>query len=190
MRFLAMLIACVACAVSARATVDPDADQIGVYFDLNADETCLEVDPFGQFSVYLIVTNPSATEIAGINVALCLEGGVLQARHFWYEDWVGIDSYSESCHYMSVGFMEPIPVVGSNVPLVRVDYLLLSEPEVKFYVQPYGDGPLEYFDASSNSYPLGISSGDSDLPVAIVNGDCDVVSATGMTFDAVKSLYR
>ena len=196
MRYLAILIACVACALPAQATVDPDIDQIGVYFDLNADEMCLEVDPYGQFSAYLIITNPSATEIAGISVALCAEGGAIQSGHFWYESWLGIDFYSESCHYMTMSFTEPIPTMGSNVPLVRVDYLFLGEPEVEFYVQPYAgayyeDGLVEYIDASNNSYPLGISSGDPNLPVAVVNGDCDaVVSATGETLGAVKSLFR
>ena len=193
MRYLAILIACVACALPAGATVDPDVDQIGVYFDLNADETCLEVDPNGLFSVYMIVTNPSATEVQGIEASLCWSGTAMRIQLTWYENWIGI--FDTLCQGFHVSFYEPVPFVGSNVPLVRIDYILTGESEVEFYLGPEGpqydpDGLPEYMDASGNIYPLGVSSGDRSLPVAVVNGDCDVVSTTGKTFGDVKSLFR
>ena len=193
MRYLAMLIACVACALPARATVDPDVDQIGVYFDLSADEVCLEVAPYSIFSAYLIITNPSATEVQGIEFGICVDGAVTNAGYVWYENWIGQSFFQEGFHCMGLGFEEPVPLVGSNVPLARIDHFLLSDSVVEFYLNKYtyfADNSSQYWDASGNAYPLGISSGDPDLPVAVVNGDCDVVSVTGKTFGDVKSLFR
>lgn len=195
MRYLIILIACVACALPALATVDPDIDQIGVYFDLNADETCLEAGPFQQFSAYLIITNPSASAVHGIEVGMCADGPVQRFYANWYESCIGVDYFQGCYNYMSFGFQDPVPFVGTNVPLVRFDYWLLGDSQVEFYLRPLTEyipsGLPEYLDASGNVYPLGISSGNPNSPVAVVNGDCSaVVSITGVTLDAVKSLYR
>ncbi|MBU8872005.1 MAG: hypothetical protein KOO60_14150 [Gemmatimonadales bacterium] len=196
MRCLVLLIACVACAVPAQATVDPDVDQIGVYFDLDANAVCLEVPLYSTFSAYMIITNPSATEVQGVSVRLCAEGDVTEQLSWWYGTPGGIDYWSESCYCVTFSFLEPVPFVGSNVPLVRVDYLLYGELGAKFFLRQEGDGFYEdglpaYIDAGGIEYPLGVSSGDPSLPVAVVNGDCNaVVSITGVTLGAVKSLYR
>ncbi len=82
----------------------------GIYFDLNADEVCLELAPYGLFSVYMIITNPSATEVQGVSVRLCAEGDVLENGRWWYGTPGGIDYWNESCYCVTSSFSEPVPM--------------------------------------------------------------------------------
>ena len=191
MRYVAVLIACVACAVPAQATVDPDIDQIGVYFDLNADEVCLEaVDLFSMFSAYLIITNPSASDIIGIDVCLRAEGFVQELGYDWYVGWIGVDWFENGYRCMGYGFNEPVPFDGLNFPLARINYMVVGEGGAAFYLDRFPDSFPTYYDSGGNAYPLGFSSGDRDLPVAVVTRECGVVSTSHATFGSVKSLYR
>jgi len=70
-------------------------------------------------------------------------------------------------------------------------YLLLMEVPVDFYLGPApGLGNPVYSGASGEAIPLGISSGSPDLPVAQINGGCQVVPVEATTFGSLKSLYR
>ena len=194
MRFLSVWIAFCMCAVSAQATVDPDADQIGFYFDLTADEVCLDVSVPGTYSAYLVITNPTS-EVYGIAIQVCEVGDLMGLGRSWYGTTIGMDYWTDSCYCAQFGFMEPPPSVGSNVPLVKFDYFLLPDTTGEIYLrQLYDevneDGLPAYLGADDIEYPLGISSGDPDLPAAFVNGECNIVSSAEFSLDAVKSLYR
>ena len=53
-------------ATSAFAVIDPDNDMLGVYFDLNADSNCLDIGPSIPFFVYVMITNPTAPQVRGL----------------------------------------------------------------------------------------------------------------------------
>ncbi len=191
MRILMILTAFVACALSAQGTVDPDVDQIGLYFDLDANVVCLEAPAYEQLYAYVIITNPSS-EVWGYDLCWCADGPAVQTGVQPYGGT--LQSWSQGCFDCWYGAgTEPYPFVGTNVPLVRLSYFITGESAVQFYMKnsvgPEGAPPV-YYDADG-SIDLGISSGDAGLPVAVLNGDCGtVVSTDEVTFDSVKSLYR
>ena len=205
MRYLAVFLACVICASLAQATVDSDPDQIGIYFDLNADQTSLDVvgDPYTIFSAYVIITNPAASAVTGIRLSWCSEivgttsGFLLGPIEHWYGEYSdSLDQFSWCDDGRQLVFYEPLPFVGSNVPVVRLEYTAyFGEPAMEFYLGPIypqsNQGGLPaYRDADGVFRPLGISSGDTSLPVAILNGENDVVSTVDSTLDAIKAIYR
>ena len=191
----------------AQATVDPDIDQIGVYFDLDADQTSLDItgslDFTAIFSAYVIITNPSASAVTGIQFSHCEESVGVSGAAFNLSaiDWYG--GYSDTLDYFSwcedgrrLIFYGPLPFVGSNVPVLRLEYTVwVGEPVLEFFLGPFHaqyepvDYPA-YRDADGVYHRLGISSGDASLPVAVVNGDSDVVSTIDSTLGSVKALYR
>ena len=184
------------------ATVNPDPDEIGIYFDLNADTVCSTVAPHIPFSAYIIITNPSTAEIWAIEFSLCVEiaGGsesmLFRLGEFWSAGFFDFPMEPDWClDGRAIGFSEPIPQVGDNAVLVRLQYLLLSNIGVEFFLGPHPvetieDGLPAYGDGDGGVVPLNVSSGDPGLPVAAVNGPCDVVPVVTKSFSGLKCLYR
>jgi len=184
------------------ATVNPDPDEIGVYFDLNADTVCTTVGPNIPFFANLIITNPSASEVWGIEFSLCpqISGGgenlLFQLGEIWSAGFIDQPVETDWClDGKAIGFYEQVPQVGENVVLVRIQYMLLADIAVEFYIGPNPDETIEdglpaYVGANGVVVPLNVSSGDPGLPVAAVNGQCNVVPVETRTFSGVKCLYR
>jgi hypothetical protein len=199
MRVFLLFIAASVLAMSGYATVDTDSDQIGVYFDLDANETCISVAPSIPFFAYVVVTNPSVPEVLGfefsyrVAVPAGLEGLVFRLQNAspcWI--WPGNPWYEGD--YVC-GLASPAPMTGSNVIVITWQFMLLA-PGVSMefflgpaYVESIADG-LPAYAVSDGILPLGVSSGDIGLPVAAVNGDCRVVSVNNVTFGALKGLFR
>ena len=184
------------------ATVNPDPDEIGIYFDLNADTVCTTVAPYTPFFANIIITNPSATEIWAIEFSLCaeFEGGneymLVGLGEFWSAGFIDLPVEIDWClDGRVIGFTEPLPQVGENVVLVRLQYMLLSDVGVEFFLGPHPvetieDGLPAYGDGNGGVVPLNVSSGDPGLPVAAVNGQCNVVPVETKSFSGLKCLYR
>jgi hypothetical protein len=184
----------------AAATIDPDADQLGVYFDLEADENCLTVVPSLPFFAYVTITNPSAAEIHGLEFGYHLEvpegseGLLFRLANFCPGecfDWNNTDPLDGD--YV-VGLASPIPGAGADVIFITWQFMLLAPMTIDFYlgpavVQSLPDG-LPAYEIGGSILPLGVSSGDVNLPVASVNGDCRAVAVTDASWGHVKSLYR
>ena len=191
-----------ACGAPSSATVNPDPDEIGLYFDINADTVCMNVAPNIPFDAYLIITNPSSAEVWGIEFSMCTEftGGsesqMFKLSEVWSSGFVDPAVIHDWClDGRAIGFFDPVPQVGANVVLVRLQYMILVDMGVKFFLRPYPvetieDGLPAYAGVGGVVLPLGISSGDPGLPVAAVNGDCDVVSVESRTFSGLKCLFR
>jgi len=184
------------------ATVDPDSDQIGIYFDYNADVTCIDMPLFLPFWAYVIVTNPTSPEIWGIEFSLCVEifDGNEDMLLRLSEQWEGgsssippfdIDWCADG---VMQGFAYPVLPQSGNTLMVSIQYMLVSDIAVDFYLGPVSnqsipDGLPAYLEPGGLLHPLGISSGSSALPVASVNC-CNVVPAESTTFGKLKCLYR
>ncbi len=199
MRILVLVFAISVAGTCGYATVDTDPDQVGVYFDINADQTCLSVGPSLPFNVYVVLTNPSQPEVFGyefgyrVVVPPGAEGLVFRLQNLsgcW--DWSG-DPWYESDYVC--GLASPIPIVGSNAILVTWQFMLLvPDITMEFYLGPaavesIADG-LPAYANSDGIFPLGVSSGDVALPVAAVNTDCMVVAVEQMSFGELKRWYR
>jgi hypothetical protein len=200
MRTLFIFLLAAITATPGFATVDGDFDQIGVYFDLEADQTCLSVGANIPFDAYVVLTKPSDPEVWGfefgfrIEVPEGFEGAVLRLANtpacldlindptWWEGDW-------------NCGVASPIPFAGENIVVLTWQFMLLTpDLPMLFYVGPadvesVNDGLPAYL-GSVGIVPLGVSSGDPGLPVAIVNGECNVVTVDGTNFGSLKSLYR
>lgn len=184
---------------SGYAAVDPDPDQIGVYFDLEAETVCREASANVPLYAYIIITNPTS-DVLGSYFTVCsevppgFEAMLFTLPRIWPEgcpppiDTSIIDEcqlgYMYSCY-------EPITPGPGGVVVMTHQYMLLGDIPVDFYVGPLpgGDFPA-YRGADDAIIPLGISSGSPDLPVAQINGDCRVVPVETATFGRLKGLYR
>jgi hypothetical protein len=187
---------------SATGTVNPHPDEIGLYFDTNADTACTTVAPNTPFFAYLIITNPSAEEIWGIEFNLCTEivggheGHLFKLSEVWSAGFLDLGVVYDWClDGRVVGFFEPVPRVGDNVILVQLQYMLLDNISIEFFLGPHPvetieDGLPAYADGNDVVLPLHVSSGDPNLPVAAVNGQCNVVPVETKTFSGLKCLYR
>lgn len=191
----------------ALATVDPDPDQIGVYFDLEAETTCVATIQNVPFDAYIIITNPTS-EVSAFAFSLCLdvqpgmEGLIFRLSHGW-PIGCGIDINPVIYDGCEDGFIrgcsEPLPAGPGGVVVLTEQYMLLADMLVEFRLGPtYAydstgavvETPPHYAGPDGEIIPLGISSGDPALPVAQINGDCSVVPVENATFGRVKGLYR
>ncbi|MCP4144451.1 MAG: hypothetical protein GY752_04110 [bacterium] len=202
MRLLIVALVLLVGALPGFATVDPDPDQIGIYFDYNADVTCIDTVPFLPFWAYVMVTNPTNPEIWGVEFSLCVEvfGGTEDMLIRLSEQWEGgsssippfdIDWCADG---VMQGFAYPVLPQSGNTLMVSLQYMLVSDIAVNFYLGPAAnqsipDGLPAYLGPGGLVHPLGISSGSPDLPVASVNC-CFVVDSELTTFGKLKCLYR
>ncbi len=199
LRFVTILILITVSGVaSGYATIDPDPDQLGVYFDTNADVNCLNAGTSIPFFVYVVLTMPTESEVTGFEfgyravVPPGLEGLVF--RLATTEPCLNSpDSWGEGDYYCS--FSSPLPMVGSNVVLVTWSFLFLAAGvPMDFFLGPASvesipDG-LPAYESHGEILPLGISSGSPEIPVATVNGFCGVISNEEVSFGKIKSMYR
>jgi len=205
MRNFLMLLLVVAvvgiCTGPAIGTVNPDPDEIGLYFDLNADTACTTVEPDIPFYAYAIITHPSSQEIWGVEFSLCAEisGGdesqLFLLEETWAVGWNDVGVWEDLCTGRVGGFVSPVPQTGENAVLVRFQFMMTADLSIKFFIGPYAlqaidDGLPAYLGANDEVLPLSVSSGSPDLPVAAVNGECNVVAVETRPFSSVKCLFR
>jgi hypothetical protein len=196
--FLAMVAA-----VPAAATIDAAPDQIGVYFDLDANETCLDMGINLPFWVYVIITNPTSEEVRGVEFEFCPRTPPgLESLLFKLST-----SYPSNCQPIHTGPVEPcipeafncnspIAPTGTNVIVMSIQYMILGLIQVEFFLGPHpqptpDDGLPGYLGAGDEFISLGVSSGHPEMPVASINGEhCPVNAAEKSTFERLKCLYR
>lgn len=185
---------------TAAATTDPDPDQLGVYFDPEADENCFTIGPNIPFFAYVTITNPSAAEVHGLEFGYHLEvpegseGLLFRLANICPGECFGGNHFDPLDGEYVVGLASPLPAAGANVTFITWQFLLLAPLTIDFYlgpssVQSLPDG-LPAYEIGGSILPLGVSSGDVNLPVASVNGDCRAVGVTDVNWGHVKSLYR
>lgn len=196
--FLLLLIL----ALPSFAVVDPDPDQIGVYFDENADITCIDMAPSTPFWVYVIITRPTSPEIHGVEFSFCpavepgYEGMVFRLNAMWAGGGIDITPVIiDLCSDGAIrGFVVPIVPQQDNALVLSLQYMLLAPMTLDFHLGPFpaptfDNGLPAYKGAGDEIIPLGVSSGDPDLPVASVNG-CNAVPVENANFGEVKALFR
>jgi hypothetical protein len=197
----ACLLAILFAGGSAGATVDPDPDGIGLYFDESATTACAVAGVAHPFPAYLVITNPTAEEIWGIEFSMCTEtAGGSPSQLFkvvtWYAGFLDLGIVYDWCvDGRAIQFYEPVPRVGDHVVLAMIQYMILTDMTVSFFLGPHPaesipDGLPAYLDGNGAVLPLQLSSGNPDLPVAQVNGDCAVVATETTTFGRLKATYR
>lgn len=180
------------------AQLDPDADGIGVYFDPCACVNCLDL-PMGEHLGYVVITHPSSEfGVAGWEASITSTGPGVVTEMEILGSAINVGTAPE---YI-VGLAEPVvnPYTFPAVVVAIVHLMIFDDAApVEFFIDgvyyhslPYNDQPA-YLDGGDYEtiIPLQQIQGSADLPVAIINGDCDgVVSTSSESFDSLKALYR
>ncbi len=178
--------------------LDPDDDGIGIYFDPCACVNCLEL-PIGDHLGYLVITHPTSELGVGGWEALITSTGPGVVTE-WELLGDAINAATRENEF----------VVGLGTPVIN-PYTYPAVVVAILHLTIYGDTPVEFFidgvyfhsipDNEQPAYldgadyniikPLQQIQGSADLPVAIINGNCDGIVATDNTsFDNLKALYR
>lgn len=179
----------------AGAVVDPDADQLGVYFDPDADLVCrTEPDP-GVFDAYLIYTRPTLSAVRGFECTVRVEsdGSSLLVSRALGTEGFDLGENLGGGHIFLVGFYEPLPTTQATI-LVHMGVFVLGGVQTDFYLGPANPASL------GSDYPLVVAEDYSlhalgysapEGPCATINGDpCQVVATDEATWDSIKAMYR
>ncbi|MBK8165736.1 MAG: hypothetical protein IPK64_07175 [bacterium] len=177
------------------AGLDPDTDSFGVYFDTAGNNMpCLNGQPaFVPFMAYLLLMNP-ASPTDGFECTVTPVG----APHFILSTTLGgtgtldVDA---SPNGFACGAAANFPVVNGAALLVSWNIMLQAPGmPLEFFITkasiPSMTGDLPVVTGEGVLRRCGLTTGDVTLPVAIVNGACNVIGEEISSFGGVKSLFR
>ena len=180
------------------AQADADPDGLGVYFDTDGINTCLNTAaPFESVTAYLLVTNPSdLTGVSGWEARVEVVGPAVAPA------WTlaaGLDVDDDPANFqVGVGTIAPLPYGTTVVLSTWVGFVMTPVTDVVNFVISNVPGSVSFADspgyaAGGNAgllIPLQVSSGyPYGAPAAQINA-CDVVANEDMSFSNVKNLFR
>lgn len=197
---LGLLVVCLT-ATSAFAVIDPDPDMMGIYFDMGADDNCLNIGASIPYFAYLILTNPTPPAITAYELGLeILVPDGMEGMIFRLASNVGgipgffIDKTGPLGGDYAIGLAAPIPASPATI-LHSWQYMLLGVMPVEMFIRSHsapsipGDFPVVGVTEEPFLMQVGLSTGGPHTPVATVNTDC-VVSMEKVSFGFVKTLFR
>jgi len=181
-RVLFFIIPLLLLPVSLKAVIDPNDDRIGIFFDINADNNCIIMPSSVPFNVYVLITNPSADEIHGVEfgyelkVPEGLESLIYRLSVDLPSGAVDLGNSSNTLlgdYRYSLDTPLPSSVV---VQAVSWQLMLLATIPVDLYLKPSSpdtipDG-LPSYDNGTCHQRLDISTAGN--PAATVNGQCGI----------------
>ena len=199
MKKLVVLLLVSLMATSAFATLDPDPDGIGVYFDLNGEinETFVGVNV--PFFAYVTITNPTAAEVHGLEFGYSIvttpgfEGSFFRLANGLPAGAVDLgNSTSPGLGDYVVGLASPLPAAAA-VPFVTWQFLMLADFTMDFYIGastvPSLDPAVPAYEIGGSILPLQQSTGGASTAVATVNKFAPVATEES-SFGSLKSLFR
>jgi len=181
--------------IAATALGQSAPDMVGIYFDEQATMHFMWSDPFTTLPIYLVITNPTATSIAGWECSLLWDTGIAMVLGEY--NYAGNALNVLDPPAFAVGLASPLPAQEATV-LLWFNVLLLSDMCCEFTVDasPVPSTPDEmplYVDGNDLSHlillgsPFGYDMDGNPLPSGYLN--CDV-AAGNTTWGTVKSLFR
>ena len=217
MKMLLGIAIAIAFAAPARGTMDPAPNSIGVYFDLDATTNYLDVGVSEIVDVYVSLTNPTELSIAGAIYKHRIEvigSGSYPVLLMSISDYCGDgciyggacgdpcmgnppDPYDRNNYQWFIGLGHPPIPSSESVVLLSFQIMFLEVAELRFFIEPVSGDPYfpdyevpVYLDVDWNEYPLGVSSGSYDIPVAEINTGNRPVAEERSSWGAVKAQYR
>lgn len=188
--FKAIFLLSAFCVANAFAIpIDPLPDHIGVYFDPGATETNFDSTPNVPFSAYVIITNPTAANIWGVELSYDLvvppgyENSYVRLGNDLPPQALDIgDNENPAQGDYVVGMASPIPQ-SSAVIFVTWEFVFTDDFSMDIFLGPASassneDGLPAYAEDDS-MVTLGPSSGDVTIPVAMINGGVSDVPGPG-----------
>jgi len=191
MKKLIFLLMAILVASSAFAIIDPDSDSVGVYFDMTADTMEMDMAAPGAMTAYLLLTNPSGSEIGGFEAGLTIDGPSTPAvTTFDNPTALNVGTATN----MIVGFGTPTPATEVTL-LATIDIYYIGGPDDVLSIYLSGSTPS----SADPDYPVVVNDGAilitampvmAGMPCAGANLPETPVATQSMSFDNVKSLYR
>jgi len=193
-KLILMLMASLLVASTAFAVVDQDPNMLGIYFDGEADVTCVNgLNPYEQVTAFVCLTNPDFSELFGFEFGYDIVGSAL-VLDTAFSNPEALDVGANGNHIVGFGSPSPTAMV---TPLAALTILYSDTTMAPVSFNITGTNP------SSNDLGLptmlldggvlmttGYSTIDG-VSAAVINGVCeDVVATDEVTFDSIKSLYR
>ena len=187
-----LIAAAVLFAVPAPAVINPDDNVIGPYFDPGADLDCVEgLGSNAQFPVYIILTNPTFSELHGFELGLEYDGNlILLGEQFASNEALnagGTENYI-------VGFGHPLRTEPATL-LMTLNMLHVGTSDSPSHILLHGASPSSVDD----DYPAVVTEGEVVLATGLhseyrnfanlINGRCSFEQEDS-SWDGVKSLYR
>jgi hypothetical protein len=194
MKKLVVLLMAMLIATSAFAIVDPDDNMMGIYFDLEADNPCIDgAAPYSTHEIYLVLTNMVADAVYGFEAGYTIEGaGMVLSTAF--ANPTPIDVGSAGNHI--VGFGSPTMAGANGVTLLAtltVMYMDTAMGPLNFDLHgtiPSSIDPMYPVILLEGGVLLSVGLSAAEGPAAQFNGGCEVVATDNVSFDGIKSLYR
>lgn len=183
---------------AAFACVDPDPDQMGVYFDSGAQTYCVPLTWDRGVDVNVIYTRPTIETFQGFEFGLTIDF----PDGMWYWNWPsgwypGAPQMDNIIYFLE----EPLATDTATVLMcARLTYYDPDNNPLFIYLHgarenTTGDPGLPgiYYcpepGTDLTTLPVGVSGGVGQV-TAQINGDCLVVDSESTTWGGVKSLYR
>ncbi len=203
-KFLALVViaSLALSAVAIAQPVDPDPNQMGVYFDTDATVNCApDLAPGGQISIYLMLTNPTYPQVSAWECRLIWD----QMGGGFYGSWTlanGGLNVGDLTNPMNLLF-----AVGTGAqPIVTSPATILAQWDGYYAfgsgstftltqypgTQSFPNEQLPGYAADEYTLvPCGVSSGSVDVPCAAFGaGQCAPIANEDTSWSNVKELYK
>jgi hypothetical protein len=189
---LILVVFVLAAAPAARAVINPGENIIGPYFDLEADQDCIEgIEANAQIPVHIILTRPTFSELYGFELGLDYDSSlILLDRVFPSQQVLDMGTGDN----LIVGFGQPWPTSEATL-LVTLSILHMGSADAPASLTLRGSQPSSL----DPDYPTVLYDGDQLLSTGLhsdyrpfpylINGRCGFEDE-GRTWDGVKTLYR
>ncbi|PJA75463.1 hypothetical protein CO151_06260 [bacterium CG_4_9_14_3_um_filter_65_15] len=194
-----LLVAGMLVASSAFAVIGTDANNIGLFFDTNADVVCTSAPFLTHIPAYIMLTNPSIPATRGFELGMDLIGATntsVTVTSFPVSSInVGVDGTGGNDINYIVGFSVPVGTTPATI-LCTLDIFYLDFVQVDIVLGPSGPSS-----DPNGTNPMIVKEDFTLVTADVVNmpgmpaaqigaPECTVVAAEDASFGAVKALFR
>ncbi len=197
-KILMLLVATMLVASSAFAILDSAPDNIGLYFDTNADVVCANAAFIDHVPAYFILTNPTMASTRGFELGMNVTNRVNSSITVTYPisatDVGAAGTGGNDFNYIA-GYAVPMLTTPATL-LATLDIFFLDSAPLDFILGPASpssdlNGMSPMIMLEDFSLVVGNTSNEPGLPAAQINApQCMVVDNEEASFGAVKALFR
>jgi len=192
MKKMLILLVVMLSATTASAIIDPDPDIMGFFFDLEADNPCVEgIAPYAQIPMYLVITNPTFDALYGFEFGYDIDGQGMVLNMVYANPSV-IDVGSPGNHI--AGFGSPSPTTPVTLlATLAILYMDTTMAPLNFFM--HGTTPSSI----DPQYPVVLLADGVLQSVGIFDYYGDITSTINsicysatdeISLEGIKSLYR
>ena len=204
--FLIIVCCTLLAAAGAPAQVNSPHNEVGIFTVENPDGCAtaqIDVPAYTEFTAYIVLTAPynenlgrPVSRIGGFEFRLVVPSN---AYVLSTDPWPPMGGTTPPDYMMPVD----LPVSGDQVTLMTLRLMTSDDAPAMVYLTPVADTPSSIpgeiaftdYDDFFSLHVMHPISGSHDVPVFAINWDgdlsfCETVPGAGISFGAVKALYR